>query len=120
MALRLETPQTIVLSSVQANRWEIGYYRVDNAVGVDQGTTLTVQLLAINQTGPGTFETPLPLPIQTYTGADLADILSKAGELFEYYRNVQHTDLKTAYYLATRDALYARLKADGLIPPDAA
>lgn len=109
----------IIVQSLEANRWEIGYYRVDNTIGVEGGVTLTIQMYVMNQTGPSTFQNLTPLPLQVYSGPELDAILTRAGELFETYRG-QAVDLKTAYYLCTRDALYERLKLDGIVPNNAA
>lgn len=117
MALK-GSDRVVVIQSIEANRWEILWHRVDNIVNVAGSSTMTIQVSAMFQDANGVITSSVALPQITYSGNTLAAMLTEAGLLYTLYK-AGGADEKTAYYLATRDTLYNQLKSDGIIPSDA-
>ena len=108
----------ITLSSAIVNRWEIAWYRVDNVVNVtgQTGTVLTVQLCIFHrEAGDGSVSNFNNINQVTYTGTDLEEIMTQAGEYYEAWRVTE--DEMTSWANATRDAIFARIYADGVLIP---
>ncbi len=115
MTITLTTPKAVTLKEATVNHFEIPMFRFENPAS---GPVVTVSCNASLRTTEGDVTTEsglVNLPDLVYSGARLWTIMGDAMTRAQAFAGASVPG-PLALYQGVRDALYAALQADGVIP----